>query len=189
MSESDSDNFEMEVEREAELALNGLLPSKSKKIYENAFKQFMAWFDNKKLKVISEKVLLVYFTKEYQTKKPSTTWTHYSMLRTTLNVKKNVDIGKFSQLKALLKRKSDGYKAKKSRIFKKEDIEKFLTSADDLDYLAMKVSLVNLVVYSVQLLRESHDFFLFHSIVDRLGVWNFRSLPSRRTYPHASCKC
>jgi hypothetical protein len=61
------------------------------------------------------------------------------MLRATLNMNKNVDIGKFTRLIAFLKRKSDGYMAKKSKIFIKQQIDAFLKQADDEKYLSVKV--------------------------------------------------
>jgi hypothetical protein len=54
-------------------------------------------------------------------------------------MKKNVDIGKFTRLIAFLKRKSDGYMAKKSKIITKQQIDEFLKQGGDEKYLSVKV--------------------------------------------------
>lgn len=62
------------------------------------------------------------------------------MLKSTLNIKDNINIETYSKLIAFLKRKKDGYLPKKSKCLEIEDIEKFITSAPDEDYLLMKVN-------------------------------------------------
>ncbi|KAJ3662281.1 hypothetical protein Zmor_006636 [Zophobas morio] len=59
-----------------------------------------------------------------------------------MNIRHNVNIGNFSQLVSFLKRKNNGYKAKKSRVFSKEEFYKFLQEAEDSKYLMMKVALI-----------------------------------------------
>lgn len=85
MSDSESD---FDLEFVAEKALQNLLPKVSKEKYEKAYKDFKQWCDGKKIGVINESVLLAYFSTELS----STSWTTYSMLRSTLNVKDNIDI-------------------------------------------------------------------------------------------------
>lgn len=53
-----------------------------------------------------------------------------------------MDISKYNKLQALLKRSSEGYAPKKSKILEEDDINKFLREADDKMYLAMKVSVI-----------------------------------------------
>ncbi|KAJ8913759.1 hypothetical protein NQ315_002439 [Exocentrus adspersus] len=69
---------------------------------------------------------------------PRLIWAHYSMLKTMLNVKRNIDVSKFYKLSAFLKRKSEGYKPKKSE----NQIDKFLLEAPDKDFLMIKVALI-----------------------------------------------
>lgn len=126
MENSDSDSNPSEFEEGATSVTNSLLPSKSKMLYENAFSRFDQWCVEKKVKNINEKVLLVYFEWKSTTMKSSTLWTHYSMLRTMLSVQKNMDISKYLNLIAFLKRKSEGYTAKKSKVFTKEISKSFL---------------------------------------------------------------
>jgi hypothetical protein len=61
------------------------------------------------------------------------------MLKSCLNVQKNVDISKYKKLQTLLKRSFEGYVAKKSKILEEENINTFIQIADDKMYLAMKV--------------------------------------------------
>jgi integrase len=66
-------------------------------------------------------------------------WTIYSMLRSTLELNDGVDIGAFPKVKAFLKRGSAGQQAKKSAVFTRANIDQFLRSADDEQYLHIKV--------------------------------------------------
>ncbi|KAK9751931.1 Phage integrase family [Popillia japonica] len=74
--------------------------------------------------------------------KPSTLWSQYSVLRSTLDIKKGIDMSKYSKLRAFLKRQSGGYLPKKSRVFTKEQVDNFLNNALDYSYLMQKVVLV-----------------------------------------------
>lgn len=117
-----------------------LLPEKSRKRYERAYEQFLAWRRNKKItSSFSENVLLAYMDKLSKTIKPSSLWTQYSMLRTTLYVNHNVDISKYLKLRALLKRLSVGYKPKKAKILTKQEVNEFLSKAPDEKFLFAKV--------------------------------------------------
>ncbi|KAJ8974509.1 hypothetical protein NQ317_005847 [Molorchus minor] len=51
-------------------------------------------------------------------------------------------ISKFPKLIAFLKRTGDGYQAKKSKILTKSEIDRFLSSADDKEFLTIKVGLI-----------------------------------------------
>ncbi|XP_074026011.1 uncharacterized protein [Leptinotarsa decemlineata] len=84
----------------------------------------------------------VYFEDLAKTSKPSSIWAIYSMLRKTLNVKKNLDISKYSKLRASLKHKSDGYKSKKSSTLTSEQINQFIKEAPDSKYLFSKVAVI-----------------------------------------------
>lgn len=71
------------------------------------------------------------------------------MLKTTLKINENLDIAKYLKLTAFLKRKSDGFQAKKSKILSSENVEKFLSEAPEEIYLATKVNKKN--IYILQL--------------------------------------
>lgn len=141
-SENDVEMCEtpLDIRDAATTVADNLLPEKSRKQYEKSYKDFMDWKTVKKATSFSENVLLVYF-QEISTKfKPCTLWTIYSMLKSTLNIKHEVDISKYCKLIAFLKRKSEGYTGKKSKTFLPEEIKKFLNEAPDKLYLMQKVS-------------------------------------------------
>lgn len=75
--------------------------------------------------------------------KPSSLWSIHSMLRSTINLNhENVNIAHYPKLIALLKRKSDGFKGKKSKILTPEEIKKFLEKAPNSIFLLMKVRII-----------------------------------------------
>lgn len=137
---SDSESLPSDIEEAATNAASCLVPVKSKEKYEMAFQRFSSWCDEKNVKNIThEKVLLAYFDHLSKQYKSSSLWAFYSMIRTIMKMKKNVDISKYVHLIAFLKRKSEGYRAKKSQIFTKQDISKFLQEANDDKFLLMNV--------------------------------------------------
>jgi hypothetical protein len=52
------------------------------------------------------------------------------MLKATLNVKENIEIGAFLKVIAFLKRNAVGYEAKKSKVLTREEVNTFLKEAD-----------------------------------------------------------
>lgn len=128
-----------ELKEIAENALDDLLPPKSRGNYEKQYLKFQEWCKEKELHAISENVLIAYFQMQHFKYKPSTLWTIYSMLRSCLSIYKDIDISQYKKLQALLKRLSQGYEPKKSKIFEEIDINKFIQEADDKIYLAKKV--------------------------------------------------
>jgi hypothetical protein len=59
--------------------------------------------------------------------------------RTTLNVNKKIEIKNYTSLIAFIKRKSVGQLSKKSSVFAKLEVEKFLKEAENSTYLLMKL--------------------------------------------------
>lgn len=132
-----------ELRKSALGAIERLLPTKSKPKYEKEYSIFMSWCRENSVQKVTENVLLAYYQRlSEQNKKSSTLWTSYSMLRACLNVHENLDISQFARLQAFLKRQSEGYVPKKSKILEAQDIDRFLNEADDTLYLAIKVSLL-----------------------------------------------
>lgn len=142
MNPEHDENIPADILESAEAVYLNLLPPKSRQVYELAYQRFMDWCKEKNVQNYAESVLMVYFSNLTKTVKPSTLWSQYSMLRSTLDIKNGVDISKYSKLRALLKRQSDGYIPKKSRVFTKEEVDRFLDMAPDNVYLMMKVVLV-----------------------------------------------
>ncbi|CAI6366167.1 unnamed protein product [Macrosiphum euphorbiae] len=64
------------------------------------------------------------------------------MLKTTINMKHNINIGTYPKLQAFLKRKSTGFKSKKSKVLTSTDIKKFIDEAPNIQYLVTKVVLI-----------------------------------------------
>jgi hypothetical protein len=83
--------------------------------------------------------MLAYFMQRSKLLKPSTMWSEYSKLRTTIYLNKKVDISKFNNLIAFLKRQSEGYRGKKSKVFTKDEVHAFLKETNDETYLMLKV--------------------------------------------------
>lgn len=140
MSSSSDDLTPEDIRNEANSIVDNILPCKSKHLYMKCYEDFFAWKTKKAVKIISESLLLVYFQELSATKKPSSLWTVYSMLKTTVNIKDNIDISKYVKLKAFLKRKSEGHRPKKSKVFTARDVENFLNNAPDDTFLDKKVS-------------------------------------------------
>jgi hypothetical protein len=127
--------------RKLQMLRNSLLPVKSKEIYEKTYALFRKWCSEKNIKKITENVMLAYLEEKSKIVRSSTLWSTFSMLKSTLNVKENVDLKQFPRLVPYLKNKAVGYKSQKSAIFTRDDINNFIAKADDQDYLLMKVKL------------------------------------------------
>ena len=116
-----------------------MLPAQSKEKYERAYSSFVKWMEMKNVKLIDENKMLVYFNELKKKFKPPTLWSHWSMLKTTLKLRKTVDIDKFTNLKQFLKNYSSRYKPKKSEVLSWSNIKQFLEQSNDYIYLGMKV--------------------------------------------------
>lgn len=87
------------------------------------------------------------------------------MLKAVLRTRRNIDISKYFKLTAFMKKKSVGYKAKKSRVLNREDIDKFLVEALDEHYLMTKVLLI--MGYTGACRREEITNILIDDIEDK----------------------
>ncbi|XP_051158529.1 uncharacterized protein LOC127279911 [Leptopilina boulardi] len=74
--------------------------------------------------------------------KASTLWSIYSMLKSSLKSKNDINIENYSKLTVFLKNQSKGYRLKKSKILSNDEIEKFINEAPDQEYLAKKAALI-----------------------------------------------
>lgn len=72
-----------EIREAASTTLEGLVPEKSKERYHISYQKFMDWRRDK-----------AYLGQLSETYKPSSLWSIYSMLRSVLNLKHNIDISK-----------------------------------------------------------------------------------------------
>jgi integrase len=142
----DSDEYENltppEVVEKAAKVCENLLPSMSKERYEHAYNQFMDWRLKNKVNSFSEKILVAYFGDLSAKYKSSTLWSIYSMLRGTLIAKHDVNIAAYYKLKALLKKESVNYVAKKANVLTNDDIKTFIETAPNELYLLTKTALI-----------------------------------------------
>lgn len=148
--DSDSENISNtppEISVIAKAVILDLLPEKSKNKYIKQYDEFITWCKSRQINNYSESALIVYFSEKAKTMKSSTLWSIYSMLRSTLSVRNNIDISQYKKLIAFLKKQAIGYKAKKSKTFTKEEIQKFLHEAPDEKYLLKKVGTLRKVKY------------------------------------------
>lgn len=166
MVESDEEmNFTStppDIQDAASTATLSLLPEKSRERYLAAYIKFSDWCRLKTVCILTENVVLAYLAEKSKSLAPSTLWSEYSMLKATLVVKENLDISKMSKVIAFLKRKSEGYKPKKAKIFTRSEINKFLEEAPDEVYLMIKVCwwglfLISLYTYLCRLVGRFNN--------------------------------
>lgn len=116
-----------------------VIPEKSKSRYKQKYIQFVKWQQARKTNELTQEVVLDYFKELAITKTPSTLWSSYSMLRSMIKLKHNLNISQYTKLMAFLKDRGKGYVPEKAKVFTSEMIVKFLETAPDSKYLAMKV--------------------------------------------------
>ncbi|XP_031352052.1 uncharacterized protein LOC116180103 [Photinus pyralis] len=119
-----------------------LLPEKTRERYQKEYEDFKEWLKIKRINLVNEDVLLAYVKGKSEMYSPNSLWTKVSMLKLTLKVYDNIDISRFGKLFAFLKRKSEGYRPKKSNILSEEQVMTFLLEADDGVWLLEKVILI-----------------------------------------------
>jgi hypothetical protein len=90
--ESSTENLvPAEIAEAAEKAKLELLPKKFAKFQDQQYDKFSEWCNRKKAKRYTEDVLLAYFLEKSRDVKASTLWAQYSMLKTTIVVRKIID--------------------------------------------------------------------------------------------------
>lgn len=118
-----------------------LIPEKSKSIYKKTYASFNEWRLRNNANSFSENVLLAYFAELSAKYKPSSLWSFYSIIKSMLRINHDVDLEKYGKLRAFLKRKSEGFEAKKSSTLTPEQIRKFIEKAPDELFLLHKVNI------------------------------------------------
>lgn len=141
-----------EIIKKANEVINKLTPATSRPKYEAEYRRFMQWRAANRITSFSEEVFLTYFSELSETHKPSSLWSKYSMLRSQVDIKHNLNIHDYSRLIAFLKLNSKGFKSKKARTLSPEQIDQFLREAPDREFLATKV--INLIKY-INIIYES----------------------------------
>ena len=142
-SSSEDEEFECKPQELLKDADDGvrvdLLPPKSREKYWGAYDAFTKWKNSKGVEIVSENLMMDYFGELSQKYKPSSLWCKYSMLRSTIQMIHNINIGGFKQLLAFLKQLASGYEPKKSKALSRDDAIAFLNDAPDDIYLITKV--------------------------------------------------
>lgn len=140
--ESDCDELNStppEIQEAAATVVRDLMPQKSKEKYLKAYETFLEWKNERKSKSLSENVFIAYFSELSKRAKPSTLWAIYSMLKCTILMKHNLNLKNYKTLTAMLKKQSDGYITKKSKVLTASDVKTFLNEAPDREFLVIKV--------------------------------------------------
>lgn len=130
-----------EIVQLAAATTSTLIPETSKSIYNKTYATFNEWRLRKNANSFSENVLLAYFTELSAKYKPSSLWSFYSIIKSMLRINHDVDLEKYGKLRAFLKRKSEGFQAKKSSTLTSEEIRKFIDKAPDEAFLLHKVNI------------------------------------------------
>jgi len=96
----------------------------------------------------------------------------YSMLRSTIQAKHNINIHNYVQVIQFLKKNSKGYEVKKAKILTSEQCQQFIKEAPDDEYLAVKVkTIIFFHEYSKAKTHKSNFEFL-----GSFNSWNSRCL-------------
>lgn len=100
MSDSDYDsdgftNTPPDVCEMAELATLDLLPTKSRKLYEQCDDKFMKWRADNKAISLSERVFMAHSNKLSKQYEPNRVWSQHSMLKATLRINHQVEIAQY----------------------------------------------------------------------------------------------
>lgn len=130
-----------EIVQLAAATTSTLIPETSKSIYNKVYATFNEWRLRNNTNSFSENVLLAYFAELSAKYKPSSLWSFYSIIKSMLRINNDVDLEKYCKLRAFLKRKSEGFQAKKSSTLTPEQIRKFIDEAPDQFFLLHKVNL------------------------------------------------
>lgn len=141
MDSSDEEQLPEAILKAADEVNSELLPAKSRLRYEKQYEHFVTWCKKKGVKSYKEEVFLAYFSDLSKVLKSNTLWSRYSMVKSLVKIKQNVDISKFHKLTLFLKQKNVGFRAQKAQVFTKEDISRFMLAPDEV-YLMIKVSTI-----------------------------------------------
>ncbi|XP_023310086.1 uncharacterized protein LOC108905534 isoform X2 [Anoplophora glabripennis] len=144
------------------------LPSKSKARYEKTYAMFKQWLDTRNLAITEQSLLQFFIERSKNLNSPSSLWVEYSILKTTININDNMNIGQFHKLAHFLKKKSIGYKVKQAKVFTRDEMFKFLREAPDDTYLMMKVVMIMGIAGACR--REDLSYLTIDNVEDKGSV-------------------
>lgn len=142
-SSLNEDDLPPEILKAAQDARNNSMPGKSVNKYNLVYDNFMKWAHENNIQHVSETVLLAYFGNLQKKYKPSTLWSTYSMLKSTLTTYHNIKIYEYAQLVNFLKQNGKRHEKKKAKELTEAQCRQFLQFAPDNVFLPLKVSLLN----------------------------------------------
>lgn len=122
------------------------IPSKSSNVYLIRYNKFMKWRKDNGKQNFSEALFLEYFKHLNKNYQASTLWTFYSIIRTMVLAKHNLDIRGYLSLASYLKKVNKGYVAKKAKRLSAEQVYTFLQNAPNQQYLATKVCITFILI-------------------------------------------
>lgn len=139
--ECDEPRTPPEIKSIASSTTENLIPITSKRQYEKAYHDFVDWCNSHNVPsgYFTENVILGYLGELSNKYAPSTLWSIFSMIKSTLLAYHGKDVRSFEKVQAFLKQKSSKHKAKKSEVFTRDQFERFFREADDKEYLHLKL--------------------------------------------------
>lgn len=149
-----------------------VIPPKSKRRYNQIYNRLRKWKASKDTTSNSEAILMAFFEDYGKNKQPPSLYAAYSMLKATIKINDNVDIGTYHKLSTYLKAKLVGYKPNKAKVFTEVQIEKFIREAPDEAWLDVKVA-----TFPMKLIKKNFTMKMF---VGRLYIWCMRSVSNVR---------
>ncbi|XP_063972557.1 uncharacterized protein LOC135160192 [Diachasmimorpha longicaudata] len=166
-----------------EIITENTLLSKSREKYQAIYKKFTSWRETNNKGPLSQEVLLDFFVELSEKMKPSSLWSHYSMLKHTINSNDKIDISSYKKLNVFLKLQSTGFKSKQTKVLTPNDIERFLNEAPDNQFLATKVALIFGIIGACR--RQELCNITMDDIEDD-GVMAFVTIPKTESDPERS---
>ncbi|HEY0749590.1 MAG TPA: tyrosine-type recombinase/integrase [Chitinophagaceae bacterium] len=131
-----------ELRRIAESVRLESVPMKSREIYLKHYLDFRKYLKDHNTETISENTLLAYMRHLLETKIVSTCWTIYSCLKKMIRVNDGINISQWPMVTDVLKTKAATHLKKKAKIFKREEVDRFLKDAPNDQYLEDKLALL-----------------------------------------------
>jgi integrase len=117
------------IQQQAAQIKKTLLPASSAKLYVKHWHRYLKWITAKQLneeQLYMEGTLLVYFSELQEKYSPSSLWSIFSCLNRFFQINRNIKLNEFSSLILFLKQQNAPHKPKRSAVFTKEQIQRFL---------------------------------------------------------------
>lgn len=160
-------NFEEEAQKVIDTSS---LPKKSEDRYNLVYETFMKWKTENKASSFEESILICYFKDMQKKVGPATLWSIWSILKKMINIRHNVNIGTYFNLKSILKNNSKGYKPKKSLTLTWDQVMQFINNASDDIYLGLKVFVNIIIFYFLKYSNLPSSFAFIFQIILIFGV-------------------